>query len=76
MNQFKFWSIKVRDKKNTNQPDYSSIIKINNTHFTLTGWVDQKTENINYILEAITNQRLNNDKFLLNKFKKYKAKYG
>lgn len=61
----RFKSLKVRKKDAfQNCPDWDNIIKINNTYFTLTGWMDVITADIDWVLEIITEDRLSKDKYL------------
>jgi hypothetical protein len=52
------------------RPDYYSIIKLNKTYFTLTGWMGDIKADINYVLEEITPERLEKNKYLANDFVK------
>lgn len=64
MEKFKFKSIRVKNIKLINGvPDYSNVIKIRNTYFTLTGWLEPTSSNINYILQEITDERLKSEPF-------------
>lgn len=64
MRKYKFKSIRVKkfDPKPT-QPDYSNIIRLNGVDFTLTGWLDLRSDII-FTLEKITPERLKKDRYL------------
>lgn len=68
MRKYNFRSIRVKKFKethiNSRIPDYSNIICLKGTYFTLVGWLDATTSNISYVLEEITQERLDNDKYL------------
>lgn len=64
MEKFKFKSIRVKNLKLINGvPDYSNVIRIRNTYFTLTGWLEPTSSNINYVLQEITEERLKTEPF-------------
>lgn len=64
MRKFKFKSVRIKKfEPKPKQPDYSNIIKLNQTYFTLTGWLDLRSD-ISYVLEEITPDRLAENKFL------------
>lgn len=71
MGAYKFKSEKVKILKDrevkTGTPDYSNIIKLNKTYFTLKGWLDFYG-NIDYTLEEVTKERLDKDKYLAKEF--------
>lgn len=71
MGAYKFKSEKVKkltdNQLSSSLPDYSNIIKLNKTYFTLTGWMDFRG-NIDYTLEEITKERLSKDKYLAKEF--------
>lgn len=68
MRKFKFKSKRVKKfEPKPNQPDYSNIIKLNQTYFTLTGWLDLRSD-ISYVLEEITPDRLAENKYLRSEY--------
>jgi hypothetical protein len=71
MRKYKFKSKRVKkfDFK-PNQPDYSGIIRLYKTFFTLTGSLDLNSD-ISYVLEEVTEDRLKGDKYLRSEFAKY-----
>lgn len=63
--KYKFRSLKVRKKDAfQNCPDWDNVIKINNTYFSFTGWMNVMTSDIDWVLEAVTEDRLSKDKYL------------
>ena len=68
MRKFNFKSKRIKkfDPK-PNQPDYSNIIKLNQTYFTLTGWLDLRSD-ISYVLEEITPERLAENRYLRSEY--------
>lgn len=72
MRTFRFKSKRVKKfKHNFKQPDYYSIIKLNKTAFTLTGWLGETDSDISYLLEEITQERLDKDKYLMAAYAKW-----
>lgn len=74
MRKYKFRSIRVKKFKENHIksgiPDYSNIICLNGVYFTLVGWLDATTSNISYVLEEVTQDRLDKDKYLRSAFVK------
>jgi hypothetical protein len=63
--KFRFTSTRNHSPfKKPNQPDYHDIIDLNGIHFTITGWLDAQNSNISWILDKITPERLQKDRFL------------
>jgi len=55
-----------------NVPDYYNIIKLNDTFFTLTGWLYGTSSDISYVLEEITKERIEENKHLASDLLKFK----
>lgn len=74
MRKYNFRSIRVKKLKENHIksgiPDYSNIICLNGVYFTLVGWLDATTSNISYVLEEVTQDRLDKDKYLRSAFVK------
>jgi hypothetical protein len=65
MKQYKFKSLRVKKfDPHPKIPDYSNVVELGGKHFTLTGWLKGSSSDIDYVLEIITPDRLEKNKFL------------
>lgn len=63
--KFSFTSKRFKKKEyKPRQPDYSNVIKLGKKYFTLTGWLQDLSSDINYQLEEITQERIKKDKYV------------
>lgn len=68
---FKVKRVKVVEVlKSPNTPDFHSIIRLNKTLFTFTSWLDDRSD-LSCILEEITPERLEKDKYLRNDYRQF-----
>lgn len=65
--KFKSKRVKMLDP-DFRRPDYHNIIDLNGTLFTLTGWMNGASSDIDYTLERVTEERLKSNKFLRKEF--------
>lgn len=75
MKQDKYYFRSTRNKHDgtkPNVPDYDDVININGTPFTLTGWLQGLKSDVSWTLERITPERLEKDKFLNEKYYRYR----
>lgn len=70
--KYRFKSLKVKKKYAFERcPDWDNIIELNGKYFTLTGWMNTLTANVDWVLESIDDERLKNDKYLKTKLSNY-----
>ena len=70
----KFKSLRVKTiNKSPKQPDYSNFITINQTDFTLVGYLGGVNSDISYTLEKVTKERLDENKYFRKEYLKFKG---
>lgn len=60
----------IKFNKHQERPDYSNLIVVNNVVFNLVGWLGKNDSDISYVMEELTKEMIDKNKYLKSEYVK------